>query len=134
MNELPKRGRRGSRPTTSQAGQAGEHGVGLLESNVLNLAAVPRVPAQRRPAEPSRVIDHEEDELERLGKAHEVELGRGRVGDGRIAAVERAAEAAIGRALRGHERMFACGAIRVRVVGVLGRGLAEESSCAGCCF
>jgi hypothetical protein len=44
------------------------------------------------------------------------------------------AEAGVGGALRGHERLFACGAIRVGVVGVLGeKGLAEESSCVGCC-
>jgi hypothetical protein len=38
--------------------------MGLLEPDVLELTAVAGVPAQRRPAEPPRFIDQEEDDLE----------------------------------------------------------------------
>ena len=69
MNGLRERGHRGSRPATSQAGQKGEHGERLLESNVLNLAAVPRVPSQRRPPEPPGLIDQQEDDLEGVREA-----------------------------------------------------------------
>jgi hypothetical protein len=43
-----------------------------------------------------RVVDHQEDELERFGKADKVELGRGGVGDGHVPRVEGAAEASVG--------------------------------------
>ena len=76
--------------------QACEHGLGLLEPDVRDLGAIASVPAQRRAPEPPRVVDHEEDELERFGKAHEVELGRGRVGDGQVARVEGPAETGVG--------------------------------------
>lgn len=96
MNELRECGRRGSRPATSQAGQAGEHGVGLLESNVLNLAAVPRVPAQRRPPEPTGLIDQHEDDVEGVGEADVIELCGRRESDRGVAGVERAAKPAVG--------------------------------------
>ena len=56
----------------------------LLEPDVGNVAAVAGVPAQRRPSEPLRVVDQEEDELEGVREADEVELGRGRAGHGRV--------------------------------------------------
>ena len=59
------------RLTPCEPRQAGEHGLSLLEPDIRNLGAVAGVPAQRRAAEPSRVIDYQEDELERLGKADE---------------------------------------------------------------
>ena len=107
MDELGQRRRRSLRSAPSQAGQAGEHGVRLLEPNVRNLGAVAGVPAQRRPPEPLGVVDQEEDELEGVREADEVELGGRGERDRWVAAVERAAEAAVGGALRGHERMFA---------------------------
>lgn len=61
----------GLRAPTGEAGQTREHGLGFLEPDVRDLGAVARVPAQRSPAEPSRVADHQGDELERLGKADE---------------------------------------------------------------
>ena len=96
MNELGQRSRRRLRPSARQAGQAGEHGVGLLEPNVRNLGAVAGVPAERRPPEPPRVVDQEQDELERVRKADEVELGRRRERHGRVLRVEGAAEAGVG--------------------------------------
>jgi hypothetical protein len=51
------------------------------------------------------VVHQQEDELERVREADEVELGR--VRDGRVLRVEGATEAPVGRALRSHEQMFA---------------------------
>ena len=107
MNEFGERSRRGLRAPTRQAGQAGEDGVGLLEADVWNLGAIAGVPAERRPPEPPRVVDQEEDELECVGEADKVELGRRRERHCRIAGVEGAAEAGVGGALRRHEQMFA---------------------------
>jgi hypothetical protein len=53
------------------------------------------------------VVHQQEDKLERVREADEVELGRGRVRDGRVLRVEGATEAPVGRALRSHEQMFA---------------------------
>jgi len=80
--------------------------MSLLETDVGELAAVPRVPAQRRAAEPSRIVDQEEDELERVREADIVQLsGRGeRVRW--VPAVERAAVAGISGILGSHEHMF----------------------------
>ena len=64
------------------------------------------VPAQRRPPEPSRIVDQEENKLERVRQAHDIELGCRGERNGRVPRVERAAEAGVGRALRGHEQMF----------------------------
>ena len=47
----------------------------LLEPDVWNLGAVAGVPAKRRPSGPSGAVDQEQDELERVGEADEVELG-----------------------------------------------------------
>jgi hypothetical protein len=47
----------------------------LLEPHIRNLGAVAGVPAKRRPAELSRVVDQEQDELERVREVDEVELG-----------------------------------------------------------
>ena len=49
--------------------------MGLLESHVRHLAAAAGVPTQRSPPKPFRVIDQEEDELERVREADEVDLG-----------------------------------------------------------
>jgi hypothetical protein len=81
--------------------------MSLLEPDVRNLGALAGVPAERCPPEPSRVVDQEEDELERVGEADEVELGRCGERHGRVVGVEGAAEAGVGGALRGHEQMFA---------------------------
>jgi hypothetical protein len=81
--------------------------VGLLKPDVRDLSAVAGVPAKRGPPEPPRLVDQEEDELERVREAHKVKLGSGGECDRRVAAIQRAAEAAVGRALGGHEQMFA---------------------------
>jgi hypothetical protein len=52
--------------------------MGLLKPNVRNLGAVGGVLAQRRSPEPSWVVDQEQDELERIREADEVELGTSR--------------------------------------------------------
>ena len=70
--------------------------MGLLEPDVWNLGAVAGVPAKRRPPEPSGVVDHEEDELERVREADEVKLGRRSERHGRVVRVEGAAEAGVG--------------------------------------
>ena len=57
-DELGQGGRRWLRPATRQAGQAGEDGVGFLETDVLDLGAIARVPAKRRAPEPPRFLDH----------------------------------------------------------------------------
>jgi hypothetical protein len=80
--------------------------LGFLETDVGKIAAIPGVPAERRPPELRGLVHQEEDELERVGQAHEVEFcGRGE-GDRRIARVERATQAPIRRALGSHEQMF----------------------------
>lgn len=78
MDELGQRGRRSLRPPTPQAGQACEDGMRLLEPDVRDLAAIAGVPAEGGAAEPSRVVDQEQDELERVGEDDEVKLGGGR--------------------------------------------------------
>ena len=106
---MDKRGKRlGSclRLTPCEARQAGKHDLRLLKPHVADLGAVARVPAQRCPPEPPGVVDQEQDELERVRQSHVVEVGRGCERDRRVAAVERAAEASVRRALRGHEHMF----------------------------
>jgi hypothetical protein len=57
-------------------GQASEHSLGLLKPHIRHLGAVAGVPAKRCASEPSRIVDHQEDELERVREAHVVELGR----------------------------------------------------------
>ena len=56
----------------------------LLEPHIRNLGAVAGVPAKRRPAELSRVLDQEQNELERVREVDEVELGCRRQRDGRV--------------------------------------------------
>ena len=107
MRELGQGGRRGLGPPTRKAGQAREHRVGLFEPDVLNLPAVPRMPAERGPPELPRLVHEQEHELQGVRKADEVELGRRRERDRRVATVERSTKTAVGRPLRGHERMFA---------------------------
>ena len=126
MDERGERLGSGFRLTPCEPRQAGEHGMRLLEPDIADLGAVPRAPAQRRAAEPSRVVDHEEDELERLGKAHEIKLGRGRVGDGRVLRIEGAAEAAVGGALRSHEQMFSNAPMRVASPRILSQSRSSE--------
>jgi hypothetical protein len=82
MDELGERARGGFRPATCQASQARKHGLCLLESHVGHIGAVAGMPAERRPPEPPRLIDQEQNELERVRQAHEVELGRRRDGNG----------------------------------------------------
>jgi hypothetical protein len=65
------------RSSTREAGQARQHGVRLLEADIADLAAVAGVPAKRCPPKPLRVVDHEENELERVRETDEVELGGG---------------------------------------------------------
>jgi hypothetical protein len=73
MDELGQRGCRCPRPSTRQASQAREHGLGLLKADVRDLAAVPSVPAKRRPAESPTIVDQEQDELKRVREADEVD-------------------------------------------------------------
>ena len=77
VNEPGERGRGRLGPPTRQTSQTSEHGVGLLEPNVLDLGAVAGMPAQRRPPKPPRIVDQEQNELEGVRKADEVELGCG---------------------------------------------------------
>jgi hypothetical protein len=107
VNELGQRARGGFRPATCQAGKARKHGLCLLESDVRQVAAVAGMPSERRPPELPRLIDQEQDELERVRQAHEFELGRRRKGDRRVPGIECAAKATIGCALGRHEQMFA---------------------------
>ena len=102
MDEFGQRSRRGLRPPPREAGQAREHGVRLLEPDIRDLGAVAGVPAKRRPLEPSRVVDQEEDEFQRVREADEVELGCRRQSHRRVPRVEGAAEAGVGGALGGH--------------------------------
>jgi hypothetical protein len=81
--------------------------MSLLEANIRDLGAVAGVPAQSRSAEPARLVDQEQHQLERVRKAHEVKLGGRSECHGRVPRVEGAAESGIRRALRGHEQMFA---------------------------
>jgi hypothetical protein len=81
------------RLTPSEPRQTREHGLGLLEPDIRDLAAVASVPTKRRPAEPSRIVDQEQGELERVGQAHEVKLGRRGESNRRVAGVKRATEA-----------------------------------------
>ena len=76
VDELGKGRRRRLRSSTRQAGQTGEHDLRLLEPNVRHLAAIASMPAKRRPPEPPGVVDQQQDELERVREADEVELGR----------------------------------------------------------
>jgi hypothetical protein len=78
----------GLRPPTRQAGETREHGLGLLESNVRDIAAVASVPAERRAPELSRLVDQQEHELKGIREAHEVELRSCRERDRRVAAIE----------------------------------------------
>ena len=57
MDELGQCTRRGLRSSTRQAGEAREHGLSLLEPDVGNVTAVPRVPAQGRSPELARLVD-----------------------------------------------------------------------------
>jgi hypothetical protein len=70
--------------------------VGFLESYVRNLGAVAGVPAKCRTAKPLRVVDEEQNELERVRETDEVELRCRRQGHGRVVRVESAAEAGVG--------------------------------------
>jgi hypothetical protein len=59
------------------------------------IAAIPRMPAERGAPETSRIVDQEQDELQRVRKVDELKLrGRGER-DVRVAAVECAAEATV---------------------------------------
>jgi hypothetical protein len=69
--------------------------VRLLEPDIGEVGAVARVPAERRPSEPSRLIDQEEDDLEGVWEADVVELCGSGERDRRIAGVESASEPAI---------------------------------------
>jgi hypothetical protein len=75
MNKLSECGCRRLRPPPRQAGQAGQHGVGLLKANIGDLAAVTGVPTKRGSAESPGIVDQEQDELERVREANEVEFG-----------------------------------------------------------
>ena len=96
MHKLGQRARGGFRSSTGKAGEASEHGVCLLEPDIGKVTAVTGVPAERRSAKLRGLIDQEEDELERVRQAYEVELGRRREGDRGVTSVERAEEANIG--------------------------------------
>ena len=122
-NKRPKRSGRSLRSSPRQAGQAGEHRLCFLEPDVRNLSAIAGVPAQRRPPEPSRVVDQEQDELEGVWEADEVELSGRSQGNRWVAGVEGAAEAAVGRALRGHEQMFPRLAVSGNRARYPGRGI-----------
>jgi len=67
--------------------------MSLLKADIRKLAAVARVPAQRRASKPRGLVDQEQDDLERIGQAHEVELGGRREGDRGVPGVEGAAKA-----------------------------------------
>jgi hypothetical protein len=84
VNELGQGGSRSLGPSTRQAGQAAQDGVRLLEADIGQLATVAGVPAQRSSPKPPRVVDEEEDELERIREADEVELGCRRGRDRRV--------------------------------------------------
>ena len=73
--------------------------MGFLEPDVADLVAVAGVPAERRAPEAAGVFDEEQDELERVREADEVELRRGGERQGGVARVERAAELCVGGAL-----------------------------------
>lgn len=72
--------------------------MGFLKPHVLNFGAVAGVPPKRRPPEPAWVLDQEEDELERVRQADEVELRCRRERHGCVSGVEGAAEAGVGQA------------------------------------
>jgi hypothetical protein len=57
MDERGKRLGGNFRLPSCEAGEAGEHGVGLLEADVRHLGAVTGVPAERGPAEPPGLVD-----------------------------------------------------------------------------
>ena len=66
------------------------------------------MPAEGRSAEPLRcLVGEKEAELQRFCQADVLELRGGRERFRDVAVVEGAAEAGEGRALRGHEQMFA---------------------------
>ena len=96
MNELGESACGGLWSTTSQAGEAGKDGVGFLEADVGNVGAVPSVPTERRPPEPRGLVDQEQNQLERVREAHEVEFSSRSERDRGVAGVERAAEPAVG--------------------------------------
>jgi len=67
-----------------------------LEPDVSDLAAAPGVPAQRRAAEPPRLIDQEQDKLERVREADKSSSAARGESDRRVAGVESSAEATVG--------------------------------------
>ena len=96
MDELGQSSRRRLRTTAGQPGQTRQCRVRFVEADIRNLGAVASVPAKPRPPEPSRVVDQEQDELERVRQADEVQLGRRCKRDSGVAGVEGAAEAGVG--------------------------------------
>ena len=80
--------------------------MGFLEPDVADLVAVTGVPAERRAPEAAGIVDQEQDELERVREADEVELGRRGERQRRVPRVERPAELCVGGAFVGHEHMF----------------------------
>ena len=68
-----------------------------------------KVPADRRPLVLLwLMVDEQQRELERLRKAHELELRGCRERLGYVPAVEGSTEAHVRRALSRHERLFPC--------------------------
>ena len=57
MNELGERRCSGFRPPARQAGETGEYGLGLLESDIGEIAAVARVPSEGRSPELARLVE-----------------------------------------------------------------------------
>jgi hypothetical protein len=84
---------------------SGEDGV-ENEPDVRQIAAIPRVPAERRTAKPRGLVDQQQDEPEGVRQAYESSSAAAARGDRRVAGVKRAAKAPIGRTLRSHEHMF----------------------------
>jgi len=99
---------------------------------VRDLLREAEMPASRRPLVLLRfTVCEEERQLERLGKADEPELGRGRQRLGDIPAIEGTAEPHVSRALSGQEQMFAQSGQRVEIGGPgegCGRGSRQTHS------
>jgi hypothetical protein len=113
VNEIGERVGGRLRPASAEGGEAGEHGLGFREIDIVDLAAVTAVPAERRPLEPCGLrFEHEQEEFERVRESDVFQVGRGGEREVGVARVERAAEASVGGALRGHEHMFASSSAR----------------------
>jgi hypothetical protein len=85
-----------------------EHRLALPHADVVRLVDEANVPAHRSPLVLLLIrVSEEERELERFCESDELELGHGGQRFGDVPPIERSTEAHEGRALRGHEQMFA---------------------------